>query len=85
MHPLTPSVFIRAVGDREGTGRERGTRGKLTGTYIRILPNHLGHLRRNLFTFLAPRRRAFEDGDAFVHDCFEVLGFGVEDGDVLGG
>lgn len=52
--------------------------------YVRILPNHLAHFRRNLFTFLAPRGCAFEDGDAFVHDCFEVFGFGVEGGDVLG-
>jgi hypothetical protein len=48
------------------------------GTYIRILPHHLGNLRCNHFTLLTPCCCALEDGDAFVHDGFEVFGFGVE-------
>jgi hypothetical protein len=53
-------------------------------TYIRILPNHLCNFRRNHFTLLTPCCRALEDGDALVHDGFEVLGFGVEGGDFCG-
>jgi hypothetical protein len=50
--------------------------------YVRILPNHLIHLGRNDLAVLAPCCCALEDGDAFVHDGFEVLGFGVECGDL---
>jgi len=51
-------------------------------TYVRILLHHLRDFGCNDFAFLAPCCCAFEDGDAFVHDGFEVLGFGVEGWDV---
>jgi hypothetical protein len=54
-------------------------------TYIRILSHHLGHLGRNHFTLLTPCCCALEDRDAFVHDGFEVFGFGVEGGNFRGG
>jgi hypothetical protein len=53
-----------------------------SGTYVRILPNHLRNFRRNHFTLLTPCCCALEDGDAFVHDGFEVFGFGVEGWDI---
>jgi hypothetical protein len=46
--------------------------------YVWILAHHLGYLGRNDFTLLTPRCCTFEDGDAFVHDGFEVFSFGVE-------
>jgi hypothetical protein len=46
--------------------------------YIWVFSNHLVHLGRNDLAVLAPCCCALEDGDAFVHDGFEVLGFGVE-------
>jgi hypothetical protein len=52
--------------------------------HIWILPHHLRDFRRNDFALLTPCRGALEDGDAFVHDGFEVFGFGVEGGDFGG-
>jgi hypothetical protein len=43
--------------------------------YVRILPDHLIYLRRNDLAVLTPCCCALENGDAFVHDGFEVLGF----------
>jgi hypothetical protein len=54
-------------------------------TCIRILSHHFGDFGRDHFAFLAPCCCAFEDGDAFVHDGFEVFGFGVQGGDGWGG
>lgn len=52
---------------------------------IWVLGYHFGDFRSNHFAVLAPCCCAFEDRDAFVHDGFEVLGFGVEGWDVGGG
>jgi hypothetical protein len=61
---------------------EKGGKGKLT--YIWIFGHHLSYFGRDDLAVLAPGSGAFEDGDAFVHDGFEVVGFGVQGGDFWG-